>query len=59
MNNEKKPKKGFFSILRESFTKTGGCCGAGETCGGPAKATSTAQTPEIQKPKEASKSAQK
>ncbi len=59
MNNEKKPRKGFFAILRESFTKTGGCCGAGETCGGPVKATDPAQTRATQMPKEAGKSAQK
>lgn len=38
MTNEQKAKnrKGFFGILRESFSKTGGCCcGPGETCGGP------------------------
>ena len=26
MKNERKPKKGFFGMLRESFSKTGGCC---------------------------------
>lgn len=31
-NNEK--KKGFFAALLESMTKTGGCCGNGESCGG-------------------------
>jgi len=35
MDNEKKKKKGLFSVIRESMTKTGGCCGPGETCGGP------------------------
>lgn len=43
MKNEPKTKKGFFSILRESFSKTGGCCcGPGETCGG--------SKPEAEKP---------
>ena len=37
MKNEKKKKKGFFSMIWESMTKTGGCCGSGETCCGPAK----------------------
>jgi hypothetical protein len=30
---EEKKKKGFFAVIKESFTKTGGCCGNGETCG--------------------------
>ncbi len=29
--NEKK-KKGIFSTIWESMTKTGGCCGSGENC---------------------------
>ena len=37
MEAEKKKKKGLFSMIRESLTKTGGCCGPGETCCGPAK----------------------
>jgi hypothetical protein len=37
MENEEKKKKGFFSMIWESMTKTGGCCGPGETCGGQAK----------------------
>ncbi len=37
MENEGKKKKGFFSMIWESMTKTGGCCGSGETCCGPAK----------------------
>jgi len=37
MKNEKKKKKGFFSLIKESMSKTGGCCGPGETCGGSAK----------------------
>lgn len=37
MENEKKKKKGLFSAIRESLSKTGGCCGPGETCCGPSK----------------------
>ena len=36
MDSEKKKKKGLFSVIRESMTKTGGCCGPGESCCGPA-----------------------
>lgn len=59
MKSEKTPKKGFFGILKESFTKSGGCCGAGETCGGPAKEPDKAPTKETQKIKEAGQPAQK
>lgn len=34
---EKAKKKGWLAAIRESMTKTGGCCGPGETCGGSAK----------------------
>ncbi len=37
--NENKKKSSLLSVLWESMTKTGGCCGPGETCGGPAKTT--------------------
>ena len=37
METEKKKKKGLLSMIRESLTKTGGCCGPGESCCGPAK----------------------
>ncbi len=37
MENKGKKKKGFFSMIWESMTRTGGCCGSGETCCGPAK----------------------
>lgn len=38
MKNETKIKKGFFAMLRESFSKTKGCCcGPGETCDGSGK----------------------
>jgi len=30
--SEEKKKKGFFSIMKESMNKSGGCCGSGETC---------------------------
>ena len=33
-----KKKKGILAAVRESMTKTGGCCGPGESCCGPAKA---------------------
>lgn len=35
MKDEQKKKKGFFNMIKESLVKTGGCCGPGETCGGP------------------------
>jgi hypothetical protein len=60
MKNEQKTKKGFFGMLRESFSKTGGCCcGPGETCGDPSEESDKAQTKETAKSKEASKAAQK
>ena len=30
---EQKQKKGFWATIWESMTKTGGCCGSGESCG--------------------------
>ncbi len=36
MNDEKKNKR-WWSIIRESMAKTGGCCGPGKTCCGPAE----------------------
>ncbi len=33
----KEKKKGLLAMIWESMTKTGGCCGPGETCGGEAK----------------------
>ncbi len=60
MKNEQKTKKGFFGMLRESFSKTGGCCcGPGESCGGPSAESGKAQTKETAKSKAASKAAQK
>ncbi|MHC4677191.1 MAG: hypothetical protein ACYTEK_00690 [Planctomycetota bacterium] len=32
----KKKKKGLLAAIWESMTKTGGCCGPGESCCGPA-----------------------
>jgi len=29
---DQKQKKGFLAAIWESMTKTGGCCGSGETC---------------------------
>lgn len=34
MENKKK-KKGILATIWESMTKTGGCCGPGESCCGP------------------------
>jgi len=31
----KKKKKGILATIWESMTKTGGCCGPGESCCGP------------------------
>lgn len=59
MKTEQKTKKGFLGMLREAFNKTGGCCGAGQTCGAPAKESDKAQTKEVPIPKEASKAAEK
>lgn len=36
METEKK-KKGLLATIWESMTKTGGCCGSGESCCGPAQ----------------------
>ena len=44
MPEENKKKKGFLSAIRESMNKTGGCCGAGETCGCSAPATGVEKT---------------
>jgi hypothetical protein len=34
--NNKKQKKGLLAAIWESMTKTGGCCGSGGNCCGPA-----------------------
>lgn len=33
----KRKKKSLWGTMWESMTKTGGCCGSGESCCGPAK----------------------
>ena len=30
---DQKQKKGLLAVIWESMTKTGGCCGSGESCG--------------------------
>ena len=48
METEKK-KKGILATIWESMTKTGGCCGSGESCCGPSdekKATEDKDTEE-------------
>jgi hypothetical protein len=40
MDKEKK-KKGIFATIWESMTKTGGCCGGGESCCGPSDENET------------------
>lgn len=32
-SNNKKKKSGILAAIWESMTKTGGCCGSGESCG--------------------------
>lgn len=34
---EVKKKKGLFAFIKESMTKSGGCCGPGSSCCGPTK----------------------
>jgi len=33
----KNKKKGFLATIWESMSKTGGCCGSGESCCGPVR----------------------
>lgn len=40
-NDEK--KKGILASILESMVKTGGCCGAGESCGGEAAPSKSKQ----------------
>ena len=42
---KKKKGKGLLSAIWESMTKTGGCCGPGETCGGPPASDSSPSAP--------------
>ena len=37
--NNRKQKKGLLGAIWESMTKTGGCCGSGGNCCGPANPT--------------------
>ncbi len=39
--HDEKRKKGLLAAIWESMTKTGGCCGSGESCCGPADPTRT------------------
>ena len=48
----KSKKKGFLATIWESMTKTGGCCGSGESCCGPAK-KDDAKTAEKKPPEKA------
>ena len=60
MKSEQKTKRGFFGMLRESFSKTGGCCcGPGETCGEPTKESEKRPKEEPAKTNAASEPAQK
>ncbi len=58
MKNEQKKKKGFMAMLRESFGKSGGCCG-GTGCCGPSDEGEKVEMKQSQKTKEASQAAQK
>ncbi len=42
MEKEKK-KKGILATIWESMTKTGGCCGSGESCCGPSDEKETSE----------------
>jgi len=58
MKNEQKKKKGFFGMLRESFGKSGGCCG-GSGCCGPSEGGEKVEIKQGQKTKEASQAGRK
>jgi len=58
MKNEQKTKKGFMAMLRESFGKTGGCCG-GSGCCGPSEEGEKVEIKQTEKTKEASQAARK
>ena len=53
MKNEQKKKKGFLAMLRESFGKSGGCCG-GTGCCGPSDEGEKLEANQTQKTKETS-----
>ena len=59
MKNEQKKKKGFFGMLRESFGKTGGCCGGSGCCGAERGGREGGDQSKPQKTKEASQAARK
>ena len=58
MKNEQKKKKGFFGMLRESFGKSGGCCG-GTGCCEPSDEGEKVEIKQSQKTKETSQAARK
>ncbi len=58
MKNEEKKKRGFMAMLRESFGKSGGCCG-GTGCCGPSEEGETVDIKQNEKTKEASQAARK
>ena len=58
MKKEQKKRKGFLAMLRESFGKTGGCCG-GTGCCGPTDGGEKVEIKQSQKTKEASQAARK
>jgi len=58
VKDEQKKKKGFLAMLRESFGKTGGCCG-GSGCCGPSEEDEKVEIKQTEKTKEASQAARK
>ena len=58
MKNEQKKKKDFLAMLRESFGKSGGCCG-GTGCCGPSDEGEKVEITQSQKTKETSQAARK
>ncbi len=58
MKNEQKKKKGFMAMLRESFGKSGGCCG-GTGCCGPSEEGENVEIKQSEKTKETSQAARK
>jgi len=58
MKDGQKKKKGFFGMLRESFGKSGGCCG-GTGCCGPSEEGEKVESKQGQKTKEVSQAGRK
>ncbi len=58
MKNEQKKKTGFMAMLREAFSKSGGCCG-GAGCCGPSDEGEKVEVQQSEKTKEASETARK